>query len=62
MSYCKERDLYGRKSERHKSRFLNDLDKKNVYVEQDRTTFGHMSKDEADQYKKDFFSDLINGL
>ena len=60
MTYCKERKLYGRKSVRHKSRFLNDLGQN--YTEQDRTTFGHLTEDEATEYKSSFFNNLIDGL
>ncbi len=60
MSYTKERKLYGKVVPRHKSRFLNGLDE--LFTHQDRTTFGHMSEDEAVQYKKDFFSDLLSSL
>ncbi len=60
MTYCKERKLYGRDSVRHKSRFLNELG--NFYTEQDRTTFGHLTEDEATEYKSSFFNNLIDGL
>lgn len=60
MTYCKERKLYGRLSVRHKSRFLNDLG--NLFTEQDRTTFGHLTEDEATEYKSSFFNNLIDGL
>ena len=60
MTYCKERKLYGRKSVRHKSRFLNELEQN--YTEQDRTTFGHLTEDEATEYKSSFFNNLIDGL
>jgi DNA helicase-2/ATP-dependent DNA helicase PcrA len=62
MTYCKQRKLYGKDTPRHKSRFLYELDKKNFYIEQDRTTFGHMTEDEATDYKKSFFSNLLGSL
>ena len=60
MTYCKERKLFGRKTVRHKSRFLNELGMD--YTEQDRTTFGHLTEEEAQDYKKSFFGNLIDGL
>jgi DNA helicase-2/ATP-dependent DNA helicase PcrA len=60
MTYCKERKIYGKKVPRHPSRFL--IDHKKFFVEQDRTTFGHMSEEEANQYKQDFFANLSSGL
>jgi DNA helicase II / ATP-dependent DNA helicase PcrA len=60
MTYCKERKIYGRETPRLKSRFLAPLAK--LYTEQDRTTFGHLSEEEADKYKKDFFSNLLENL
>lgn len=62
MSYCKKRNLYGKDVNCHKSRFLENLPKDKLYVEQDRTTFGHLTEDEAKKYKKDFFNSLINTL
>jgi superfamily I DNA/RNA helicase len=60
MSYCKERELYGKQVQRHSSRFINEH--KDLYLEQDRTNFGHLTKEEADVYKKNFFSDLLNSI
>jgi len=56
MTYCKERKIYGKDQVCFKSRFINKLDK--FYIEQDRTTFGHLTPQEAESYKKDFFSGL----
>ena len=61
MTYCKERKLYGKNIPRHKSRFLFELPK-NSFIEQDRTTFGHLTKDQAEQYKKTFFENLMSEL
>jgi hypothetical protein len=33
-----------------------------LYTEQDRTTFGHMTKEEAQEYKSNFFADLSSML
>ena len=60
MTYCKERKIYGNKVPRHPSRFL--IEHKNLFLEQDRTTFGHMSQEEAEEYKKSFFSSLSDAL
>lgn len=60
MTYCKERKLFGKKTPRHLSRFIVEL--KEFYTEQDRTTFGHLSEEEAKEYKSSFFNSLIDGL
>lgn len=60
MSYAKEREMYGKKIERHPSRFIAQLDKE--YKKIDRTTFGHMSEEEAQDYKKSFFQGLSDML
>lgn len=60
MSYCKEREMYNKKVPRKKSRFLCDVDP--FYTEQDRTQFGHLSEQEAEEYKKNFFEDLLSSL
>lgn len=62
MTYCKNRKIYGKETPRFKSRFLHDLKEANLYVEQDRTTFGHMTEEEATDYKKSFFSNLFDSL
>ncbi len=61
MTYCKERQFYGKKVTRFKSRFITEIDK-TLYIEQDRTTFGHLSPEEAKTYKRQFFSNLMNKL
>ncbi len=62
MTYCKERSLYGKKTPRFRSRFVENLVSSGLFVEQDRTTFAHMSEDEEAQYKKNFFAGLMNVL
>lgn len=62
MTYCKQRKIYGKETPRHKSRFLFNLEKENMYIEQDRTTFGHLTEEEATDYKKSFFSNLLDSL
>lgn len=62
MTYAKQRKIFGKDTPRAPSRFLYGLKEKNFYIEQDRTTFGHLSSEEADQYKKSFFSNLLDTL
>lgn len=62
MTYCKVRKLFGKETPRFRSRFLNDLIDKNLFMEQDRTTFGHLTEAEATDYKKSFFSNLLGSL
>jgi len=62
MTYCKQRKLFGKDTPRFKSRFLNELKNKELYREQDRTTFGHLTEEEATDYKKSFFSNLLGSL
>jgi superfamily I DNA/RNA helicase len=59
MTYCKERVLYGKKRPRHKSRFLLQLD---GYQEQDRTTYEHLSQEEAQNYQSNYLQQLISKL
>ena len=63
MTYCKERKIYGKNLVRHKSRFLEDIDKEELFIHQDRTNFGHLSsEEEIEQYKKDKFAAMMNLL
>ena len=62
MTYCKQRKLFGKETPRFVSRFLNTLAADNLFIEQDRTTFGHMTEEEATDYKKSFFSNLLDNL
>ena len=62
MTYAKQRKLFGKDMPRSKSRFLMGMTEKNLIIEQDRTTFGHLSVEEADTYKKRFFSNLLESL
>ncbi|MBL7666117.1 MAG: UvrD-helicase domain-containing protein [Bacteriovoracaceae bacterium] len=61
MTCTKQRVLYGKTVPRNRSRFLVEISK-DLYTEQDRTTFGHMSAEEAQEYKTNFFSDLIKNI
>ena len=62
MTYAKQRKIFGKDMPRFKSRFLNELKNKDLYREQDRTTFGHLTEEEATDYKKNFFSNLLGSL
>lgn len=62
MTYCKERRVHGQDTARFKSRFINEMEDKGLLVEQDRTTFGHMTEVEADEYKSNFFGSLMDCL
>jgi superfamily I DNA/RNA helicase len=62
MTYCKTRKLFGKDCPRFKSRFINELKNSQLYIEQDRTTFGHLTEEEATDFKKSFFSNLFDSL
>lgn len=62
MTYCKERKFYGKDLARHRSRFVNELEKEGLLIEQDRTSFGHLNEQEIKEYKKNFFDDLMGLL
>ncbi|MFZ4715149.1 MAG: ATP-dependent helicase [Bacteriovoracaceae bacterium] len=61
MTYAKQRKIYGRDVPRFKSRFVNEHIGK-LCIEQDRTTFGHLTVEEAKEYKRNFFADLHDSL
>lgn len=60
MTYAQMRKIYGREVKRHKSRFL--IEHEHAFNEQDRNTFGHMSEEEEEKYKSNFFNDLLSSL
>tara|TARA_R110000868_G_scaffold38661_1_gene135023 strand:- start:25406 stop:27454 length:2049 start_codon:yes stop_codon:yes gene_type:complete len=62
MTYCKERQLFGKKTPRNPSRFVFTLMDKDLFIHKDVTSFGHLSVEEADAYKKGFFSSLRDSL
>jgi len=62
MTYCKERMFYGKKIARNKSRFLISPHLSKIYDEADRTNFGHLKKEEIEDYKKSFFANLLSEL
>lgn len=62
MTYCKEREIYGAKTPRYPSRFIAELEKEKFLVVQDCTTFGHLGKVDVEEYKFNFFEDLISNL
>lgn len=62
MTYCKERQLFGKKTPRHPSRFMFALMDENLFIHKDVTSFGHLTVEEADAYKKGFFANLRDSL
>lgn len=60
MTYSQERKIYGKNIKRHKSRFL--LECENAFTEHDRNSFGHLSAEETESYKSNFFNDLLSSL
>lgn len=56
MSYAKEKKMYNTQKDRNCSRFLQGLD--DFFLYQDRTTLGHLTEEEAKEYKRNFFNDL----
>lgn len=62
MTYCKERQLFGKKTPRHPSRFIEPLIEADLFIHKDVTSFGHLTVEEADAYKKGFFANLRDSL
>ena len=62
MTYCKERQLFGKKTPRHPSRFMMSLMDSDLFTHKDVTSFGHLTVEEADAYKKGFFANLRDSL
>lgn len=60
LTSCKERTIYNKNTPRHVSRFLIEL--KEHYKKQDRTTFEHLTEEEAKEYKSQVFSNLLASL
>lgn len=60
MTYAQERKIYGKNFKRHPSRFL--VEHEEFYTKQDRNSFGHLSEEEAENYKSNFFNDLLSSL
>ncbi|MCB9091916.1 MAG: UvrD-helicase domain-containing protein [Halobacteriovoraceae bacterium] len=60
LSYCKERKFNNKNIPRHISRFL--IPHKERLTHQDRTTFEHLSPEEAIAHKKQVFSDMMKFL
>lgn len=62
MTYCKERKLYGKETPRHLSRFLVPHLDSGLMQEQDRTCFDHLTEEEFQDYKSNFFQGLMGSL
>lgn len=60
MTYAKERKIYGKNIKRTMSRFL--ANNEDDFIHQDRNSFGHLTEDEAEEYKSNFFNDLLQSL
>lgn len=60
LTYCKQRKIYGKDVPRHPSRFVMEAKELEHLTHQDRTSFGHLTEDEAKAYKKEFFSNLLS--
>jgi len=56
MTYAKSKTSYQKVVPRKRTRFLEKLE--GLFVERDCTTLGHLSADEAEKYKADFFQNL----
>ncbi len=60
MTYAKERKIYGKSLKRNKSRFI--IEHSQHFIEQDRNSFSHLSEEEEQAYKSNFFNDLLKSL
>lgn len=60
MTYSQERKIYGKNLKRHPSRFL--VEHGEFYKNTDRNSFSHMSEEEEQSYKSNFFNDLLSSL
>lgn len=60
MTYARERKIYGKYLKRHPSRFL--AKHQDYYTNVDRDNFSHMSEDEIQEHKSNFFNDLLSSL
>lgn len=61
MTVCKEKVISNKSLPRYPSRFIIDIPE-DMITRQDRTLFGHLSQEEADSMKFNFFNDLIQSL
>jgi len=63
MTYCKEREIYGTKKPRHPSRFVFPLIASEERLQHiDKTAFHGMNEEQVQEYKQNFFADLLNLL
>lgn len=60
MTYARERKIYGKYLKRHPSRFI--IGHENFYQTKDRDNFSHMTEDEIEEHKSNFFNDLLQSL
>lgn len=60
MSYARERKIYGKNLKRAMSRFVASHER--FFIHQDRNSFSHLSEEEEQEYKSNFFNDLLMSL
>lgn len=60
MTYAQERKIYGKNLKRSVSRFV--VEHGQCYTHQNRNSFGHMTEQEEQTYKENFFNDLLQSL
>jgi DNA helicase-2/ATP-dependent DNA helicase PcrA len=60
MTYARERKIYGKYLKRHLSRFVTGHD--DHFESLDRDNFSHMTEDEIEEHKSNFFNDLLQSL
>lgn len=61
LTYAKERRIYGKDIPRFQSRFITDIPE-SLAQPQDKVGFGHLTEEEEEKYKSDFFNDLLSSL
>lgn len=61
LTHAYERRIYGKDLKRFPSRFVIDVEG-NYLTPKDRTGFAHMSEEEEQAHKSDFFNDLLSSL
>jgi len=60
MTYSSEREQYGKTVKKFASRFIREFEE--FYETTDKNSFDHLSQDEFQEYKKDYFADLFQQL
>ncbi|MEE2671504.1 MAG: UvrD-helicase domain-containing protein [Bdellovibrionota bacterium] len=60
MTYARERKIYGKYLKRNPSRFL--IGHEDYFETVDRDNFSHMTEEEIEEHKSNFFNDLLSSL